>query len=230
MVESPLESSPKSPLAQQGHSVKTNLVLSLDMEDPLEFIRMVGSFEYVKVGHNLAIYGKSILDKLYDKCYKVILDLKFSDIPSTVARSIKAWDHPAIVGFTVHANAGIESVKAALEATDKQVFSVIKLTSVSGSLEDYKEQIIGLSRLGSSFVLPGTWAIKMRNKIGSKILVPGIRMEQSKEDQKDVITLSDILGIADFAVIGREIYKSRNPKLKMEEIKERVKLWENSQQ
>ncbi|MFN3691712.1 MAG: orotidine 5'-phosphate decarboxylase / HUMPS family protein, partial [Fervidobacterium sp.] len=131
-----------------------------------------------------------------------------------------------IVGFTVHANAGIESVKAALEATDKQVFCVIKLTSVTGYLEDYKEQIIGLARLGSSFVLPGTWAIKMRNKIGGKILVPGIRMEQAKDDQKDVVTLWDIVGISDFAVIGREVYKSRDPKSKMEEIKEKVKSWE----
>lgn len=221
-VESRLE----SPLSLQEHNIKTNLVLSLDMEDPLEFIRMFGSFEYVKVGHNLAIYGKSILDELYDKGYKVILDLKFSDIPSTVARSIRAWDHPAIVGFTVHSNAGIESVKAALEATDKQVFCVIKLTSVTGYLEDYKEQIIGLARLGSSFVLPGTWAIKMRNKIGGKILVPGIRMEQGKDDQKDIIALSDILSVADFAVIGREVYKSRDPKSKMEKIKKMVKLWE----
>lgn len=205
--------------------VNTEPVLSLDMENPFEFIEKYGSFEYVKVGHNLAVNGKKIFDVLYEKGYKVILDLKFSDIPSTVARSIKSWDHPAIVGFTIHANAGIESVRAALESTEKQIFSVIKLTSLPGKLEDYEDLIIGLARLGSSFVLPGTWAIKMRNKIGGKILVPGIRMSQGKDDQKDVVSLWDVNGIANFAVIGREVYKAQDPKKKIEEIKERLRVW-----
>ncbi|MGC9771994.1 orotidine 5'-phosphate decarboxylase [Fervidobacterium islandicum] len=205
--------------------VVTEPVLSLDMEDPIGFIEKFGSFDCVKVGHNLAVQGKRVLDYFYDKGYKVILDLKFSDIPSTVARSIRAWDHPAIVGFTVHANAGIESVKAALDSTDKMIFSVIKLTSLPGRLEDFEDTIVGLSRLGSSFVLPGTWALRMRSKIGGAILVPGIRMEQSKDDQKDVVSLWDIFGVANFAVLGREVYKAKDPREKVEFIKEKVKLW-----
>jgi len=206
-------------------SVVTEPVLSLDMENPIEFIRKFGSFEYVKVGHNLAVEGKKVLDYFYDNGYKVILDLKFSDIPSTVARSIKAWEHPAIVGFTVHANAGLESIKAALESTDKMIFSVIKLTSLPGKLEDFEHIIVGLARLGSSFVLPGNWAVRMRNKIGGAILTPGIRMEQSKDDQKDVVSLWDIFGVSDFAVLGREIYKSQNPAEKIKSIKERMRIW-----
>ncbi|MCX7653411.1 MAG: orotidine-5'-phosphate decarboxylase [Fervidobacterium sp.] len=205
--------------------IATEPVLSLDMEDPIEFVEKHGCFDYVKVGHNLAIKGKTILDVFHNKGYKVILDLKFSDIPSTVARSIQAWEHPAIVGFTIHANAGVESVRAALDSTEKQIFSVIKLTSIPGRLEEYEDLIIGLARLGSSFVLPGSWAVKMRNKIGGKILVPGIRMTQGKDDQKDVVSLWDIVGIADFAVIGREVYKAQDPKRKIEEIKERMRLW-----
>lgn len=205
--------------------VVTEPVLSLDMENPIEFIEKFESFDYVKVGHNLAVQGKRVLDYFYDKGYKVILDLKFSDIPSTVARSIRAWDHPAIVGFTVHANAGIESVKAALDSTDKMIFSVIKLTSLPGRLEDFEDTIVGLSRLGSSFVLPGTWALKMRSRIGGAILVPGIRMEQSKDDQKDVVSLWDVFGVADFAVLGREVYKAKDPSEKIAFIKEKVRLW-----
>ncbi len=204
---------------------QTEPVLSLDMEEPIEFIKKYGSFDYVKVGHNLAVNGKKIIDTLYEMGYKIILDLKFSDIPSTVARSIRSWEHPGIIGFTVHANAGIESVRAALESTDKHIFSIIKLTSLPGKLEDFKPTIIGLSRLGSSFVLPGTWSVAMRKLIGGKILVPGIRIQQGKDDQKDVVSLLDILGIADFAVIGREVYKSRDPEEKIKEIKEKVKIW-----
>jgi len=58
--------------------------LSLDMEDPLRFIDEHGSFEVVKVGHNLAVKGKAVLDELHKRGLKVILDLKFCDIPSTV--------------------------------------------------------------------------------------------------------------------------------------------------
>ncbi|MEJ5258271.1 MAG: orotidine-5'-phosphate decarboxylase [Fervidobacterium sp.] len=210
---------------RKAHVRITEPVLSLDMENPIEFVQKYGSFEYVKVGHNLAVEGKRVLDYFLENGYKVILDLKFSDIPSTVARSVRSWDHPAIVGFTVHANSGLESVKAALESSGKRIFTVIKLTSIPGKLEDFKDVIIGLSRLGASFVLPGQWAIAMRRYIGGSILVPGIRMEQSKDDQKDVISLWDIFGIADFAVLGREIYKSKNPDEKINEIKERVKTW-----
>jgi len=210
---------------------QTHPVLSLDMDNPEEFIEKYGAFEYVKVGHNLAIKGKGILDFLADKGLKVILDLKFSDIPSTVARSIKSWDHPAIVGFTVHANSGIQSVLAALDSTDKYVFSVIKLTSMSGRLEDYRQLIEGLARLGSSFVLPGRWAIELRKSIGGQILVPGIRMEQSSDDQVDTVSLWDVLGIANFAILGREVYKSKDPAQKITEIKsqieEKVAAWKS---
>ncbi|WP_083996618.1 orotidine-5'-phosphate decarboxylase [Fervidobacterium thailandense] len=199
-------------------NVVTKPVLSLDMEDPIEFINRFGTFEYVKVGHNLAVHGRRVLDYFAEHNLKVILDLKFADIPSTVARSIKSWDHPAIVGFTVHACAGVQSVLAALDSTEKIIFSVIKLTSMPGSLEDYIQKIEGLARFGSSFVLPGPWAIKLRNKIGGKILVPGIRMERGRDDQKDVVSLDDVVGYADFAVLGREVYKAKNPAEKMEVI------------
>lgn len=210
---------------------QTQPVLSLDMENPEEFIERYGAFEYVKVGHNLAIKGKGILDFLADKGLKVILDLKFSDIPSTVARSIKSWDHPAIVGFTVHANSGIQSVLAALDSTDKYIFSVIKLTSMPDKLEDYRQLIEGLAKLGSSFVLPGKWAIELRKNIGGQILVPGIRMEQKNDDQVDTVSLWDVLGIANFAVLGREVYKSKDPAQKIIEIKsqieEKVSAWKS---
>lgn len=224
LIVTPVDSE-KMEKVERKNWVVTEPVLSLDMEDPIDFIEKYGSFDYVKVGHNLAVQGKRLLDYFYEKGYKVILDLKFSDIPSTVARSTKAWEHPAIIGFTVHANAGLESVKAALESTDKMIFSVIKLTSLPGKLEDFEHIILGLARLGSSFVLPGMWAIKMRRKIGGAILVPGIRMEQSKDDQKDVVSLWDIFGIADFAVLGREVYKAKDPGEKIQSIKEKVRLW-----
>lgn len=198
-------------------------VLSLDMESPLEFIDKYGSFDTVKVGHNLAIFGKKILDEFEKRNIKVILDLKFCDIPSTVSRSIKSWDHPAIIGFTVHSAAGIESVKAALDSTEKIIFSVVKLTSQVGELSDYLKTIEELENIKSSFVLPGRWAINLRKKLSGKFLVPGIRMQIKADDQKDIITLGQIKDIADFAVLGREIYLSENPKEKIEKIKEELK-------
>ncbi|MGJ8455446.1 orotidine-5'-phosphate decarboxylase [Pseudothermotoga sp. U03pept] len=194
-------------------------VLSLDMENPFDFISKYGSFEYVKIGHNVAIFGKDVLKEFEKRQLKVIVDLKFVDIPSTMARSIKSWDHPSVVGFTVHAAAGADAIKSALESTNKIIFAVVKLTSIEGELEDYLQQINLLRRLGSSFVLPGSWAIRLRHQIPAKILVPGVRMKRQADDQKDVVSVEEIKGIADFAVIGREVYRSEDPKAAMESIR-----------
>jgi len=197
-------------------------VLSLDMEDPLEFIRKYGSFEIVKVGHNLAINGRKILDELQNMGLKVILDLKFCDIPSTVSRSIRSWDHDVIVGFTVHSASGIESIKAAIDSTDKMVFSVIKLTSIKGELKDYLDLTLKLDDIGSNFVLPGSWAVELRGKLKGRFLIPGIRMKVSPGDQVDVITINKIKQLNDFAVIGREVYLSKDPIKRIKEIKEMI--------
>lgn len=197
-------------------------VLSLDMEDPFGFINKYGSFEHVKIGHSVAVYGKNVFNEFERKNLKVIVDLKFVDIPSTVVRSIKSWDHPCVVGFTVHSAAGEETIKAALESTDKLIFSVVKLTSIKGELEDYLDQIKMLKELGSSFVLPGTWAMRLREMIPTKILVPGVRMKREADDQKDVVSIEDIRKVADYAVIGREVYKSEDPKATMEQIRRSV--------
>ncbi|HOK84237.1 MAG TPA: orotidine-5'-phosphate decarboxylase [Pseudothermotoga sp.] len=194
-------------------------VLSLDMEDPFGFIEKYGSFDHVKIGHSVAIFGKNIFSQFEKRHLKVIVDLKFTDIPSTVARSVKSWDHPCVVGFTVHAAAGIDAVKAAIESTDKFIFSVVKLTSIQGEIQQYIDQITALKDLGSSFVLPGRWAIELRKIITTKILVPGVRMKRQADDQKDVVSIDQIKDVADFAVIGREVYKSDDPKTAMEDIR-----------
>ncbi len=198
------------------------LVLSLDMENPFEFLEKYGSFDHVKIGHSVAVFGKSVFNEFEKRNLKVIVDLKFVDIPSTVVRSIKSWDHPCVVGFTVHAAAGNDAIRAALESTDKLIFSVIKLTSIQGELKDYIDQIKTLKELGSSFVLPGKWAIQLRHDIPTSILVPGVRMKREADDQKDVVSIEDIKTVADFTVIGREVYKSDDPKSAMEQIRRYV--------
>ncbi len=196
-------------------------VLSLDMDDPLKFIDSYGSFSIVKVGHNLATGGKGILSALADRGLKVILDLKFVDIPSTIARSIRAWDHESIIGFTVHSASGIDSMKAARDSTDKHVFAVIKLTSIKGNLEEYEEYIYQLYDIGMDFVFPGKWAIVLREKLkNAAFLVPGIRMELPPSDQKDVVSIQEVKCVADYMVIGREVYLSSNPRAKMKKIED----------
>ncbi len=194
-------------------------VLSLDMENPIDFIDKYGTFTHVKIGHSVAVHGKQILREFERRNLKVIVDLKFVDIPSTVARSIRAWDDPCVEGFTVHSACGIDAVKAAMESTDKLIFVVVKLTSIEGELEEYKDLIKALTNLGCSFVLPGKWAVELRSNINGKILVPGVRMKRDADDQRDVVHLNDILGIADYAVLGREVYKSQDPKTLIDEVR-----------
>ena len=51
------------------------------------------------------------------------------------------------------------------------------------------------------------------------------RMEAAMEDQKDVVTLEDVRGIADYVVLGREVYRSADPALKIRKIKELIGCW-----
>ncbi|HOJ89102.1 MAG TPA: orotidine 5'-phosphate decarboxylase, partial [Pseudothermotoga sp.] len=59
----------------------------------------------------------------------------------------------------------------------------------------------------------------LRKIITTKILVPGVRMKRQADDQKDVVSIDQIKDVADFAVIGREVYKSDDPKTAMEDIR-----------
>ena len=166
----------------------------------------------------------------------VFLDLKFHDIPNTVARSIAATAGLNTFMLTVHTNGGINMLKAAIDASDRVaqitgkerplVVGVTLLTSLDqddisllGFKDNVNDQVLRLADLAQSAGLDGVvcspFEIGMlRRTMGGdlKLVVPGIRMEGSDtHDQKRTMTPREALQKgADFLVIGRPITEARN--------------------
>ena len=174
----------------------------------------------------------SIIDKIKELGGKVFLDLKFPDIPFTVANHCKAATKKGIDMMTIHCCGGIEMMKKAAEATRATaeelnikkpiLLGITVLTSVdldvlneelriSGSIE---EQVVHLAKLAKNAGLDGVVASPKETKLikeacGPEFLVvtPGIRPKWSvADDQKRITTPADaIANGSDFLVIGRAI-------------------------
>ena len=161
----------------------------------------------------------------------VFLDLKFHDIPNTVARAIAATAGMNTFMMTVHTTGGHAMLKAAIDASDRVaqvtgkerplVIGVTLLTSLDqddiailGFRETLQDQVLRLADLAQSAGLDGVVCSPfeisaIRKACGSdlKLVVPGIRPEGSAaNDQKRVLTPKEALKRgADYLVIGRPI-------------------------
>lgn len=161
----------------------------------------------------------------------VFLDLKFHDIPNTVAKAIAATAGMNTFMMTVHTSGGHNMLRAAIEASDRVsqvtgkerplVIGVTLLTSLDqddismlGFNHTLQEQVIRLADLAQSAGLDGVVCspfeiAPIRKACGSdlKLVVPGIRPEGAAAgDQKRILTPKEALTRgADYLVIGRPI-------------------------
>jgi orotidine-5'-phosphate decarboxylase len=161
----------------------------------------------------------------------VFLDLKFHDIPNTVAKAIAATAGMNMFMMTVHTSGGQAMLKAAIDASDRVaqmtgkerplVIGVTLLTSLDqddismlGFRDNVKDQVLRLADLAQSAGLDGVvcspFEIQaLRKACGSELtlVVPGIRPEgDASGDQKRILTPKEALSRgADYLVIGRPI-------------------------
>ncbi len=166
----------------------------------------------------------------------VFLDLKFHDIPNTVAKAIAATAGMNMFMMTVHTSGGQHMLKAAIEASDRVaqvtgkerplVIGVTLLTSLDqddisliGFNATVQEQVIRLADLAQSAGLDGVVCspfeiAPIRKACGNELtlVVPGIRPEGSSAgDQKRVMTPKEAIARgADYVVIGRPITEASN--------------------
>jgi orotidine-5'-phosphate decarboxylase len=166
----------------------------------------------------------------------VFLDLKFHDIPNTVAGAVRAAGPLKPFMLNVHASGGRAMMEAAVKAADKAatatgqrpiLLAVTVLTSLSdedlievGINNETKAQVAKLAKLaqdaGMDGVVCSAHEIKViRSVCGPdfKLVVPGIRPAwAAKGDQKRVVTPRDAVSLgADYLVIGRPITQSDDP-------------------
>ena len=224
-------------------TAKERLVLALDVDNFKKAEELVSKLNnYVgvfKIGSQLfTAEGAKVVNMVNDKGGKVFLDLKFHDIPNTVARAAEVATKSGVYIFNVHTSGGYEMMKAAAEATKKTslalgiskplILGVTLLTSINqeilekeiGIKKRLEEQVVHLAKLAKAAGLDGVVASpreirEIRKACGENfvILTPGIRPAgKSSDDQKRIMTPREaIKSGADFLVIGRPIRNAFNP-------------------
>ena len=203
---------------------------------------VVGGF---KIGSRLfTSHGPSIVEALVARGDRVFLDLKFHDIPNTVAGAVVAATRLGVWMVNVHASGGHAMMKAAVDAADAEssrlsrprplVIAVTMLTSLSEETMDeigvggaMASQVGRLAVLAQSAGLDGVVASPqeialIRNRCGHafEIVTPGIRgASDDKGDQRRTMTAADALSAgASYLVVGRPIIADPDPRAAAERI------------
>lgn len=221
--------------------MSSKLIVALDFpsaDKALAFVSQLSPNECkLKIGFELFISaGPNLVEKLTEKGFDIFLDLKFHDIPNTVASVCKAAAKLNIWMMNVHASGGSEMMKAAYHALYDEVteninppklIAVSVLTSMSdeqlqqtGVNAVAKDQVIHLAGMAQQAGLDGMVcsaqeAALLRQKLGKDFLLvtPGIRPAGSKKgDQSRVMTpAAAIRAGVDYLVVGRPITQADNP-------------------
>lgn len=238
---------------------KDKIIVALDVstaEEALSFIEQlreeVGAF---KIGLQLFTAGGArFVREIVESGIKIFLDLKFHDIPNTVAKASIEAARLGVWMFNVHASGGSEmmrrTIKEVREACAKEnlkqpkIIAVTVLTSSNeetlrevGVIEDVPSQVLKLAKLTAESGLDGVVASPreiqlIRSEINDRdflIVTPGVRPQmRNSDDQKRVLTPAEAVNAgADYLVIGRPILQAENPVSTVGEILEGI---EKSQQ
>ena len=219
---------------------RERLIFALDVPDAgaaRRYVDRLGdSVSFYKLGLELLMAGGyyELLDWMVGKGKKIFADLKFFDIPATVAAAVRRLNGRGIEFTTVHGNQGIMEAAVAA-ATDVRILAVTVLTSLDrGDLDDLGfacdvEQLV-LSRARRALaagcagvVSSGIEAAAIRRELGSRLLVvtPGIRPVDNRpeDDQKRVLTVERAFAAgADYIVVGRPIRDAEDPRAAAEGI------------
>lgn len=195
----------------------------------------------LKVGKELFTYcGPAIVEALHELGFEVFLDLKFHDIPNTVAKAVTAAAELGVWMVNVHASGGLEMMKAAWEALqafeEKRPYLIAVTILTSMGAEDLEQigiersaeqQVRHLANLTQQAGLDGVVcssqeASMLKESFGKDFLLvtPGIRPHNSQAgDQKRIMTPTKALEAgSDYLVIGRPITKSDSPLRSLESI------------
>ena len=226
------------------------ILVALDVESAEKAIdlanRLRGSVGGYKIGKQLfTAAGPAMVRELTGRGDRVFLDLKFHDIPNTVAGAVQSAVATGAWMLNVHASGGSAMMKAAVAAAASAaaalgrakplVIGVTVLTSMTdaalqeiGVQRPMLDQVVHLAKLAKASGLDGVVASPhetraIRDACGTEfqIVTPGIRPadQQGKDDQARTLTPADAMAAgATYLVIGRPITGAPNPREAAEKI------------
>jgi len=213
---------------------KDRLIFALDVPDTDQARALVeelgDSVSFYKLGLELCMSGGyfELLDWMVQQNKKIFVDLKFFDVPATVAAAVRNLRNRGITYATIHGNQSI--MEAAAEAKgDVKILAVTALTSLDrGDLDDLGfacdvgELVLSRARRAleagcDGVIASGLELEAMRAAVDERLLVitPGIRPVENRpsDDQKRVVTVEEAFRKgADHIVVGRPIKNADDPK------------------
>jgi orotidine-5'-phosphate decarboxylase len=226
--------------ASKNIPARERLIFALDVPDAGSARRLVdrlgSAVRFYKLGLELFMAGEyfELLDWMAGKGNRIFVDLKFFDVPATVAAAVRRLRNRGVTFATVHGNQSIMEAAAEVKG-DVKILAVTVLTSLDrGDLEDLGfscdvEQLV-LSRArraleaGCDGVVSSGLEVKLlRQHLDQRLLVvtPGIRPVENRpvDDQKRVVSVEDAFANgADYIVVGRPIRDAADPQAAAEAI------------
>jgi orotidine-5'-phosphate decarboxylase len=231
----------RPPAPDKTEEARKRLIVALDVPSAKAAAELVkqleGTCQWFKVGLELfAAAGPAVLEPPVARGHSVFLDLKFHDIPNTVAGAVRSAAGWGVRMMTVHAAGGpamLEAARAALDgaANPPELLAVTVLTSMdaaqlraAGVRRSPAEQVELLAKMAlqagiRGFVCSPQEVAALRALAGPEgvLVVPGIRpadgwIPSRIDDQKRIATPADALRLgANYLVVGRPITQAPDP-------------------
>ena len=225
-------------------AVNNPIIAALDLPDADNALKLaqqiapaVGAF---KIGKELfTAAGPDVVHRVRDLGTDVFLDLKFHDIPNTVAKAVTAAARLDVQMLTIHASGGSAMMQAAVKAAEAGddgplLLGVTVLTSMDetdlaevGVQKSAADQVLHLAKLATQAGLKGLVCspkelTSLREALPPEVqlITPGIRPDGTDHaDQKRTMTPAEAFAAgANWLVIGRPICAAENPRQAAEEI------------
>ena len=229
--------------------IDPKIIIALDYSDEKSAIAMVNQLSpelcRIKIGKELFVScGPQLVEKISKMGFEIFLDLKFHDIPNTVAGACNAAANLGVWMVNVHASGGLKMMQAAREAIEGNshkplLIAVTILTSLDnqalseiGYKNNTQQQVLQLAKLTRHAGLDGVVCspleaqqIKSQTNKDFILVTPGVRPKGSDvNDQSRIMTPKQALEAgSNYLVIGRPITASKNPLKALEDISLEIK-------
>ena len=224
------------------------IIVALDFSDKKQALEFASKLDKnlcrIKIGKELfTSAGPQLIEQLMSYGFDIFLDLKYHDIPNTVANACRAASDLGVWMVNVHALGGRKMLIAAQEALSTKKTKLIAVTLLTnlnkndlyeiGLNEEPIDIVQRLALLASDCGLDGVVCSAMEapqlRKIISKdfcLVTPGIRpLNRNKNDQARVATPQEAIhNGADYLVIGRPITQSNDPLLMLQQLNHEIEM------
>jgi len=219
---------------------ESKVIVALDFPDEASAMNLVDQINpelcRLKIGKELFTRsGPELVKSIVNRGYDVFLDLKYHDIPNTVANACKAAADLGVWMINVHALGGpamLAAARVALSASDSPLLIAVTILTSSNeedlqavgiehSPDEMVKRLASLARREGidGVVCSAQESRELKSSLGNEFLLvtPGIRLPtDSADDQKRIVSPADAVRLgSDYLVIGRPITQANDPAQKI---------------